>query len=345
MKPMPQIGVVLLQLGGPRTLADIQPFLANLFEDVLPLPRLLRRPLARLIAWRRTPEVTPLYKEIGGGSPLLANTEAQAEALRAALQAQGLDATVAVAMRYAPPRLPEAMARLAHLPATVPKVALSLYPHYSFATSRSSLRELSLALPQAARASWRYRCAYPSDPGYMDALAALLDATLTAHAEAAGGPLHVVFSAHGLPQKLVRDGDPYPQHIKTSVEGTLARLRTPILGHTLSFQSRVGPVKWLTPDTIDTLTDLGRRGVAHVAVVPISFTSEHIETLHELDIQLRETAQAAGIRTYARVPTVGCHPAFIAALASQVCAAMAQPQACCGLVPDCELRTAAPPSV
>lgn len=315
----PRICIFLLQLGGPADLAAIEPFLRNLFEDVLPLPGLVRKPLARLIARRRTPEVRPLYQEIGGGSPLLPNTQAQATALETGLRALGLDATVLVCMRYAPPRAAEALltARAHHADATW--LAVPLYPHYSFATTRSSVDELQALLTPVERSRLQVVDSYPADSHYLDAMAARLSETLDAMPAADRAAAHLVFSAHGLPMSLVKKGDPYPSHINQTVAGLLARLPTP-MPHTLAFQSRVGPVKWLTPSTLDTLRALGGQGVRHVVVVPVSFVSEHIETLHELDIQLRDVAQAAGIVDYRRVPTVGTHPAYIESLTQQVLA-------------------------
>ncbi|HET6345666.1 MAG TPA: ferrochelatase [Myxococcota bacterium] len=313
----PKLCIFLLQLGGPKDLQAIEPFLRNLFADVLPLPGFLRRPLAAWIARRRTPEVAPLYQEIGGGSPLLANTEAQRAALEARLRDLGFDARVLIAMRYAPPRGAEALLEARAACASAHWLALPLYPQYSYATTRSSLDELKSLLTPSERSRLVVVEAYPTSTLYLDAMANRVRESLDALRAEARREVHLVFSAHGLPLKLVREGDPYPQHVQQTLNGILARLQ-PAPPHTLCYQSRVGPVKWLTPSTQDTLVDLGKRGVKHVAVVPISFVSEHIETLHELDIQLRDVAKAAGIETYTRVPTVDARPEFIEALAQLV---------------------------
>ena len=333
----PQVCIFLLQLGGPKTLDDIEPFLSNLFEDVLPLPRWLRRPLAAFIAKRRTPEVRPLYQEIGGGSPLLANTEAQRDALEARLLALGVPAKVVIAMRYAPPRADEGLAFARKHLKNVPWVALSLFPQYSFATSRSSLRELEAHLQGDEAKNLRAICAYPEQSLYLDALARGIEETIAGQPADVQQDMHLVFSAHGLPMKLVREGDPYPEHIQKTVAGVMQRLRVPVTGHTLCYQSRVGPVKWLEPSTVATLNSLGASGVKHVTVVPVAFTSEHIETLHEIDIQLRDIARAAGIATYLRAPTTGTHPAFIDGLAQLVLARLHDAKRCCGLYADCDL--------
>lgn len=322
----PRVFIFLFQLGGPKTLADIPDFLRELFDDVLPLPALLRRRLAGLIATRRTPEVAPLYAEIGGGSPLLANTEAQAQALAQALAAQGIEADVAVAMRYAPPRLHAALHAARAQDPEVPWLALPLYPQYSYATTRSSLDELYAAMTPAEAQKLHVVEAYPAQPRYLDALADTVVQALEALPEDARRDAHVLFSAHGLPLRLVKMGDPYPRHIAATRAGVVARLQARLgyrVTHSLSYQSRVGPVKWLEPSTEETLKELGRRREKCVLVVPIAFVSEHIETLHELGIQLRETAEEAGIAHYGVAKTVSCHPAFIEALCEVTRAALA----------------------
>lgn len=313
----PRVFIFLLQLGGPKTLADIPAFLEELFDDVLPLPKFLRRRAGRLIAKRRTPEVTPLYEEIGGGSPLLANTEAQAEALIAGLAERGIQADVGLAMRYAPPRLDVALKAARALGPDVPWLALPLYPQYSYATTRSSLDEMYDALRPDEFERLHVVEAYPAQPRYLDALADTVVQAVRKLPSEVQKSAKVLFSAHGLPMRLVNQGDPYPRHIERTLTGAVARVEATLghkLDHELSYQSRVGPVKWLTPSTEDTLKRMGAEGVKTVAVVPIAFVSEHIETLHELDIQLRETAQHAGVEHYTRAPTVSVHPAFIEAL-------------------------------
>ena len=318
----PDVCIFLLQLGGPVDLNGIEPFLANLFADVLPLPGFLRAPLGRLIANRRTPKVRPLYAAMGGGSPLLCNTEAQSGALRAALAAQGIRAHVHVCMRYAPPRAATALAHARRLPAGVPWVVLPLYPHYSFSTSRSSFRELQQLMTATEHARVRLVEAYCDAPAYLDAQAAAIQATLQGLPPQSRASAHVVFSAHGLPMSLIREGDPYAHQVEASVRGLVARLG--LQGrHTLAYQSRVGPVRWLQPSTPDVFAALGRAGVREILVVPISFVSEHIETLQELDVELHEVATHAGITAYHRVRTLGTQPQFMAALVEQVQRALA----------------------
>lgn len=309
----PVAHVFLLQLGGPKDLASVKPFLHNLFADVLPGPKWLRFLMGRLIAWRRTPKVLPLYAAIGGGSPLLPNTQAQAEALEKAMAQRGTPVHTHIVMRYAPPRLPEALAAAAQQNPDLPWVALPLYPHFSYATTRSSLMEFSPVVTDAQRSHLRVVNDYAVEPHYLKAVNELLAATLAPLSGENTQDVHVVFSAHGLPTKLVREGDPYPEHIRATVEALAEAMPRP---HpwSLSYQSRVGPVQWLTPSTQSTLEGLGQAKTKHVVVVPVSFVSEHIETLQELDLELRDEALHAGVSHYHRVPTVGTHPAFIEGL-------------------------------
>ena len=324
----------LLQLGGPKDMATIEPFLANLFEDVLPLPRFLRGPLARLIAKRRVPKVSPLYREIGGGSPLLANTEAQAQALDARLRALGVEADLRICMRYAPPRAVDAVAAARQGNASC-LIALPVYPQYSFATTRSSVRELEALLTPQERQALRVVPPYFAHPLYIQAVAEGIRQAVGALTPAQRDEAHLVFSAHGLPLKLIREGDPYPQHIEQSVAAVMGHLKHG-WPHTLCYQSRVGPVKWLTPSTQDTLQQLGRGGKKTLVVVPIAFVSEHIETLHELDIELREEAVKSGVKTYVRVPTVSTHPVFIEALAQVVMACINAPESAAAVIAEAQ---------
>lgn len=311
-----RICVLLLQLGGPETLDDIEPFLRNLFEDVLPVPRFARKRLARFFARRRAPHVQPYYERLGGGSPLLANTSCQASALESRLGDLGYAARALVCMRYASPRAADALGEARRDWADALWVALPLYPQYSFATTRSSMRELTALLTTAEQSRFVEVNAYPESAPYLDAMAECvregLDELSCAPADA-----RLVFSAHGLPVRQVKQGDPYPEHIDKTVQGILSRLDV-CPKHELAFQSRVGPVRWLTPSLEDTIRRLGAEGVKNVVVVPVSFVSDHLETLHELDIQFRDIALEAGVLQYVRAPTVGTRAAFIDALAREV---------------------------
>jgi ferrochelatase len=316
-------GVLLFNLGGPGTLDDVEPFLVNLFSDrdiiQLPLGALVQPLFARAIAKARGPSVRRNYASIGGGSPQLRLTRAQAEALGARLGRGDGSVPVAIAMRYWSPRTEEALAEL--VAAGVERiVTLTLYPHYSSATTGSSERELARVL---ARPEWRGRFRvsgvdrFAEEPNYLDALAATVREALAGFPEEKRGRVVLLFSAHGLPQRFIDAGDPYVGETEATVRGVLARLSLPNR-HALGFQSRTGPVKWIGPGTDEILRDLGSRGVREVLVVPVSFVSDHIETLYELDQLFADVARKAGIADYRRSAVLNTHPLFIDALAGLV---------------------------
>jgi len=316
-------GVLLFNLGGPGTLDDVEPFLVNLFSDrdivELPLGAALQPAFARLVARIRGPSVRRNYASIGGGSPQLRLTLAQAQALSARLSRGDGRVPVAVAMRYWHPGTADALQELAH--AGIERVVtLTLYPHYSRATTGSSERELARVL---ARPEWqgRFRVSgvarFPEDPAYLDALAATVGEALAAFPAETREEVVLLFSAHGLPQRFVDAGDPYVAETAATVRGVLGRLGVPNR-HALGYQSRTGPVKWIGPGTDEILRELGREGVRCVLVVPVSFVSDHIETLYELDRLFAGIARDAGIRDYRRSPVLNTRPAFIEALAGLV---------------------------
>ena len=314
---MSRRAVVLMNLGGPDSLSAVRPFLVNLFSDpaIIALPLPLRWLLARLIAWRRTKVARDIYAHLGGASPLLANTEAQARALEAEL---GAGYRCFVAMRYWHPLTRAAVAAVkAWQPDEV--VCLPLYPQFSTTTTASSLAAWrNEAQRQRLVVPTRVVEPYPSAAGFIAALAELiapvLDEARTAH------KIRLLLSAHGLPLKIVRAGDPYPEQIQQTAAAVVRRLDRPELDWMICYQSRVGPLAWLGPQTDAEIRRAGRDGVA-VVVAPISFVSEHSETLVELDRDYRRIAAAAGVPAYYRVPAVGTEPRFIAALAELVKAA------------------------
>jgi ferrochelatase len=316
-------GVLLFNLGGPGTLGEVEPFLVNLFSDrdiiELPLGALLQPAFARLIAKARGPSVRRNYASIGGGSPQLRLTLAQAKALSARLSRGDGRVPVAVAMRYWRPGTAEALRRLAA--SDIERVVtLTLYPHYSRATTGSSERELARVLE---RPEWRGRFRvsgvdrYPEEPAYLDALAATVRESLAGFPAETRDGVVLLFSAHGLPQRFVDAGDPYVAETRATVRGVLERLGVPNR-HALAYQSRTGPVKWIGPGTDEVLRTLGREGVRGVLVVPVSFVSDHIETLYELDQLFAGEARRAGIEDYRRTPALNTRPAFIEALAGLV---------------------------
>ena len=320
----PPVGVLLFNMGGPSTLDDIEPFLVNLFSDrdiiELPFGRWLQPVVARVIARSRLAGVRRNYASIGGGSPQLRLTRAQAEALGDRLEVRtGRRPVVEIAMRYWQPDTDMALERLARAGVTR-LVTLTLYPHYSRATTGSSRRAFERAL---AEPRWQGRFdvthieAYPDHPTYLDAMADTVARGL------AGFPAHrrahvtVLFSAHGLPRKFIDEGDPYVEHTHRTVDGIVERLGL-TNPRQLAFQSRTGPVTWIGPGTEEVLRDLGRRGVKEVLMVPVSFVSDHIETLYEVDQLFRDDARAAGIVDYRRTEALNTHPLYIDALADLV---------------------------
>ena len=317
---MSRVAVVLFNLGGPDSLDAVGPFLLNLFRDpaIIRAPAPLRHLIARFIARRRGGQARDIYREIGGRSPLLPETEAQAAALALALGDLG-EVAVTVAMRYWHP-MSEAAARevAAFRPERI--VLLPLYPQFSTTTTASSLGAWRKAAARAGIAAPTHAaCCYPRADGLIAAHAALIE-PLLADAAAAGTP-RVLFSAHGLPRSVVARGDPYQWQVEETARAIVARLSLDGLDWRVCYQSKVGPMAWLGPSTEDELDRAGRERVP-VVVVPIAFVSEHSETLVELDITYRDRARAAGVPAYHRVPALGTQPAFIAALAQLVRAAL-----------------------
>lgn len=335
LDPGQPTGLVLLGLGGPDGPDTIAPFLRNLFADpmVLPLPAWLSRPLGRLIVRRRLAETRAKYARLGHRSPQLEWTQRQTAALAAGMQARGLAVEPCVAMRYWHPLIREALATLRER--RLPQLLIvPTYPQFSAATTGSGLAELERSLrdldwdpPRHILREW------PLLPGYIDCLAknaaAVLDRWQAAGARAASTAL--VFTAHALPRRFVRQGDPYLQQTQATVRAAHGRLKDMIAvpdwlaelragGHSplLTFQSRVGPVRWLGPATARVCLDLARGGVRQLLVVPVSFNCEHIETLDELDHELAATVRAAGVRDFARTPALNLDPGWLDALTRQL---------------------------
>ncbi|HBH26978.1 MAG TPA: ferrochelatase [Rhodospirillaceae bacterium] len=296
--------VALLNLGGPSAPEDIEPFLRNFFSDpaILPLPGLLRRPLAALIAHRRARGAArEAYAALGGASPLLANTRAQAQALEAAL---GAGWRVFVCMRYWHPMAAEVAAQ-ARAWGADRVVLLPLYPQFARATTGSALAAWAAAAPDIPAQG--PRC-YPTHPGFIQACADRVAAAL----EQSPANARVLFSAHGLPEREIRRGDPYQAQCTATAQAIVRALG--LKDWAECYQSRVGPLKWIGPSVEEALARAAADNVP-VVVFPHAFTQEHIETLVELDIEYAHKAHALGVPGYVRAQTVGTHPAFIAALA------------------------------
>jgi len=313
-----KLGVILFQLGGPDSLEAIEPFLYNLFCDPdiidFPFARIARQPLARLIARRRAGHVAQHYAEIGGRSPLLGNTRRQAEALETALRAD-FDARVAVAMRYWHPFTEEAIGEMErHAPEEL--VLLPLYPQYSRTTTGSSLNEWARRFHPNG---WKPRVhtieEFYDDEGYLQSVTEAVGRSMAGFPDAR--EVDVVFSAHSVPVAVVERGDPYRRQIERTAELVWRRGGWPGRRH-LCYQSKVGAAKWLRPSMHETIKRLAAEGRKHVLAVPISFVSDHVETLHEIEIEHREQARGLGIEDFRMVPGLNDSPAFITALAGLV---------------------------
>ncbi len=305
------LGVVLLNLGGPERLADVRPFLYNLFSDreIIRLgPPLLQRPIAWWIARKRAPKSAEAYRMIGGGSPLGRITKAQARALEAQLRQRQIPAVVEVAMRYWHPLAGETVDRLAER-GIRRLVLLPLYPHYSKATTGSSVRDF---LRRAAGRGFEITTieSWPDHPGYVRELAA----TITEARQTMGGDPRVVYSAHSLPARFIDEGDPYCEHLERTIAAVEAA--TAIKGE-LCFQSRSGPVRWLEPSTPATIDRLAAEGCRKILMVPISFVSDHVETLYEIDMLYRRQAEQHHMELR-RSAALNTRPGFIAVLADLV---------------------------
>ena len=325
---MGRIGVLLLNLGGPDELDDVRPFLYNLFSDpeIIRLPfSWLQSPLAWLISTLRAKKSQENYRQIGGGSPLRRVTEAQAQALQEELQQQGHDARVYIGMRYWHPFTEEAIARIKR-DRIERLVILPLYPQFSISTSGSSFRLLEKIWqedPSLNKIEYTLIPSWYQQPGYLQAMAQLIAQELEQFPNS--DSVHIFFSAHGVPVSYVTEaGDPYQQEIEECTSLIMQTLNRPN-PHTLAYQSRVGPVEWLQPYTEDALKELGEQGIEDLLVVPISFVSEHIETLQEIDIEYRELAEEAGIHNFQRVPALNTDPVFINSLVTLVDEALNAP--------------------
>ncbi len=322
----PGTAVVLLQMGAPRDVASIRPFLYQLFSDrnivPLPGPASVRKGLAALIALVRSRRVADRYRAIGGGSPLVATTILQAERLEKWLAGEGRPVPVRAIMRYCPPRAGEVLSGLA--PGGLRRVvAVSLYPHFSRTTTGSSLEDLRRALRQYPGAALLTVDRWGEDPAYVALMSAWVAKEAAALARETGGRFEVIFSAHGLPRRTVRSGDPYPEEVSRTMAAVARQTGLPCR---LSFQSRLGPVKWLEPSTEEVIREAAGRGVRGLVIVPVSFVSDHVETLWDMDIVYRRLAADAGIGAYRRLPAFNDHPAFIEVLGRLVLRGMA-PQA------------------
>jgi ferrochelatase len=312
-----KLAVVLFNLGGPDSLEAVEPFLRNLFGDpaILSVPGIVRWPLARLLARRRAPVAREIYAKLGGSSPIVPETQAQARALDRLLAERGIEAKSFIAMRCWHP-FSDGAATAVKAWGADHVVLLPLYPQFSTTTSASSFRDWDRAAKKIGLTVPATRvCCYPDHPDFIAASAALIREVLKS--KKPGVNYRLLLSAHGLPKRTIAKGDPYQWQVEQTAAAIVGALGMDGLDWTVCYQSRVGPLEWIGPATDAEIRRAGAEGKG-VIVAPIAFVSEHSETLVELDIEYAHLAKAAGVLDYLRVPAVGVHPGFIAALADLV---------------------------
>ncbi|HLM02787.1 MAG TPA: ferrochelatase [Pyrinomonadaceae bacterium] len=317
-----KIGVVLLNLGGPDSLEAVEPFLFNLFNDPdiidFPLSFLFRKRLAKLISSKRHPRIQEQYKQIGGKSPLKDFTLRQARLLEQRLS-ERIPAKVYTAMRYWHPLTEEALAEI-EKDGVEKVILLPLYPQYSKATTESSVKEWKkqLALREnPQKLEWSLIESYYDFPPYIDAVVERINQGLEKFPAEKRRDVHILFSAHGTPMKLVRAGDPYSGHIKKTVAAVVEQGNF-LQANSLCYQSKVGPQKWLTPSTPETISALAAQDVKNMLVVPVAFASDHLETLFEVGIEFRHMAETAGVEQFEVTEGLNYSEKFIDALAQLV---------------------------
>ncbi len=316
-----RVGIVLFQLGGPDSLASVQPFLYNLFCDPdiidLPFAFLFRKPLARFISRKRGPKVEKLYKRIGGKSPILKLTRRQARALEH-LVGKECNARTYVCMRYWHPMTDEVIEAI-RADGISEIVLLPLYPHFSKTTTGSSVNEWNRACRNASFSpvSQFLVPEYCDHPLYIRAIVRNITIALKRVPPHDRAKVHLVFSAHGTPLKLVNSGDPYQSQIIRTYQAVIEEGKFGV-PHYLCYQSKVGPEKWLEPSLNATIEELAHRRVTHVIVVPIAFVSDHSETLWEINLEAKEEAKRLGIGYFDMSPALNTNPLFIQALAEIV---------------------------
>jgi len=332
-----RIAVVLFNLGGPSSLEAVEPFLFNLFNDpaIIQTAQPMRWALAKWISRQRAPIAREIYAKMGGSSPILGQSYNQASALKSALaNDDGDHFETFVAMRYTAPRASDVVEQVRRFrPNRI--VLLPLYPQFSTTTSRSSLREWH-RLAREIKAPVATICCYPQDKGFVSAQADLIAESIAMLAP--NVRFRLLFSAHGLPERIIAAGDPYQAQVEQTAKALVEKLARPQLDWRVCYQSRVGSLKWIGPATDDEIKRAGAEGLA-IVIAPIAFVSEHAETLVELDIDYAKLAAEGGVMNYIRVPAVGTHPSFIEGLANIVKAALGRE----GITPGGGTRTCPAP--
>jgi ferrochelatase len=308
--------VILFNLGGPDSLEAVEPFLFNLFNDqaIISLPTILRYPLAKFISKRRTPVAKAIYAEMGGKSPILEETLAQADAIEKNLQNEEDDYKCFIVMRCWNPRASETIKKVKEFnPGQI--ILLPLYPQYSNATSGSSINEwINFCKKENLVADTRIICCYPTEKNFILSYANLIKEKIDLKKLK---ETTLIFSAHGLPENKIKQGDPYQWQIEQSVKELIKKLSIENLNYILSYQSRVGPLKWIGPSTENVIKEEAKKNKILI-VVPVAFVSEHSETLVELDIEYKKLAVENGSKEYIRVPAVTTNQDFINSLKSSI---------------------------
>ena len=310
--------ILFLQLGGPDTLDDVPGFLYRLFSDpdvIRVRPALLRKAIAASIAFGRKGASRKLYAAIGGGSPIRRWTEAQAAGVGEILRESGKEAIVRAAMTCSAPLVEDVVSDLARQ-GVKRFLALPLYPHYSLTTTKGALERSRAAVERFGRGAALHELgSWPTHPGFVEAHAETIREEVARFPDPRPESVHLLYSAHSIPRKLVtKEGDPYPSEIEASVAAINAALggRSP---SSLAYQSKLGPVEWLGPPTLEAIGELARKGTAQVLVIPIAFVSDHVETLYEIDQLFADEAKRAGIPHFRRTTGLNDRPTFLRALA------------------------------
>ncbi len=312
---MTNTAVVLFNLGGPDSVEAVQPFLENLFNDPDIFKLRFQKSLARFISKNRAPKVQKEYALIGGKSPIAMWTEKQRALLEISLHKSGVECSVFVAMRYWHP-LTEATAKMVEKSNYQRVILLPLYPHYSVSTTGSSYNEWKRCFKNT-NVRETLISNYQTQPAYIDAISERIDETLTQFDEQIRGKVQLVFSAHGTPVSYVKKGDPYSFQITETIKAVMDK-RGNSHAHHLCFQSKVGPMKWLTPATAEKIKELSIAGNKHLLIIPVSFVSDHVETLFELNIEYRHIAEKCGIESYIVMQGLNDSALFVSALSQLV---------------------------
>jgi ferrochelatase len=307
--------VILFNLGGPDKLENVEPFLFNLFNDpaIISVPSIFRYPLAKFISKRRAPIAKNIYREIGNKSPILELTQDQAKSLESNLLEKG-DYKCFIAMRYWRPRASDVIKKVREYdPEEI--ILLPLYPQFSASTSGSSINEWNkICKKENYKVKTKTICCYPTENNFIESHISLIKKTLKI---LENNNFKLIFSAHGLPENKVKNGDPYQWQIEATVKEIMSKMKNENLDYIISYQSRVGPLKWIGPSTEEVIIESSKekRGIV---IAPVAFVSEHSETLVELDIEYKKLAKKNGCNFYKRVPALGIEENFIKGLAELV---------------------------